>query len=70
MTDDRLLSYAKVIREGNDIDYKDLSLSDLRNHVPWYRDKKNGIYQVHSNKYSQIFYNIEEANNKFLELRK
>ena len=67
---DKFLDYATVIRDGNDIDYKDISLSDLRNHVSWYRGKKNGIYQVHSNSYSQIFYDLNEAISKFLELRK
>ena len=42
---DKFLDYASVIRDGNDIDYKDISLCDLRNHVPWYRGKKNGIYK-------------------------
>jgi hypothetical protein len=66
---EKFLDYATVIRDGNDIDFKDLSLSDLRNHVPWYRGKKNGIYQVHNNKFSQIFYDLNEAIDKFLELR-
>ena len=67
---EKFLDYATVIRDGNDINFKDLSLSDLRNHVPWYREKKNGIYQVHNNKFSQIFYDLNEAIDKFLELRK
>ena len=66
---DKFLDYATVIRDGNDIDYKDISLSDLRNHVPWYRGKKNGIYQVHSNSFSQIYYDLNEAIGKFLELK-
>jgi len=67
---EQFLDYARVIRDGNDIDYRDLSLSDLRNHVPWYRGKKNGIYQVHNNKFSQIYHDLNEAINKFIELRK
>jgi hypothetical protein len=63
------ISYAEVIIKGNDINYKDISLCDLRNYVPWYRNKKNGIYQVHSNKFSQIYYNLDDAINKFLELK-
>ena len=69
MMNDKFLDYASVIRDGNDIDYKDISLCDLRNHVPWYRGKKNGIYQVHSNKFSQIYYDLNEAIAKFLELK-
>jgi len=66
---DKFLDYATVIRDGNDIDYKDISLSDLRNHVPWYRGKKNGVYQVHSNSFSKIYYDLNEAIEKFLELK-
>ena len=55
---EKFLDYATVIRDGNDIDFKDLSLSDLTKHFYCYREKKNGIYQVHNNKLSQIFYDL------------
>ena len=63
--------YKSVVFSGCAIEYKDISLCNLRNYVP----SRNGMsrtYQVHSRKlkFSKIYKNIDEAVSMFLELKR
>ena len=65
--------YKSVLFSGCAIEYKNVSLCDLRHFLPQFRGRLNGVYQVHSdnkkNLYSKLFYDINEAVDKFIELR-
>ncbi len=65
--------YKSVLFSGCAIEYKNVSLCDLRYFLPQFRGRLNGVYQVHSdnkkNLYSKLFYDINEAVDKFIELR-
>jgi hypothetical protein len=65
--------YMSVVFAGCIVSYKNITLCDLTDHVPYLKNKTNGMYQVHSDnskaKFSEIYYNIEEAVNKFIELK-
>jgi hypothetical protein len=65
--------YKSVIFSGCAIESKSISLCDLRHFLPQYRGDTMGAYQVHSDnprhKYSKIFKDIDEAVNKFVELK-
>jgi len=64
--------YMSVIYAGCIVTYKNITLCDLTDHVPYLKNKTSK-YQVHSDnskvKFSEIYYNIEEAVNKFIELK-
>ena len=66
--------YKAVIFSGCAIEYKKISLCDLRHTLSQYRNRPIGAYQVHSDnsrcKYSNIFKDIDEAVDKFIELKK
>ena len=40
--------YKSVVFSGCAIEYRNVSLCDLRHFLPQYRGKANGVYQVHS----------------------
>lgn len=63
------LAYAAILKNGSSIDYKDISICDLRNHCYWLKKRERGYYQVHSNKFTAIYEDINEAIEKFLELK-
>lgn len=65
--------YKAVIFSGCAIEYKKISLCDLRQVLGQYERYTTGVYQVHSDnsrcKYSNIFKDIDEAVDKFIELK-
>ena len=65
--------YKSVIFSGCAIEYRNVSLCDLRHFLPQYRGRANGVYQVHSDNkkklYSKLFYSIDDAVDKFDELK-
>ena len=63
------LAYAAVLKHGSSIDYKDISICDLRYQCYWLKKRDRGYYQVHSNKFTAIYEDINEAIEKFLELK-
>ncbi len=65
--------YMSVVYAGCIVTYKNITLCDLTDQVPYLKSRQNGMYQVHSDnskiKFSEIYQNIEEAVNKFIELK-
>ena len=65
--------YKSVVFSGCAIEYRNVSLCDLRHFLPQNRGKANGVYQVHSDNkrklYSKLFYSIDDAVDKFVELK-
>ena len=65
--------YKSVLFSGCAIEYKNVSLCDLRHFLPQFRGRLNGVYQVHSdnkkNLYSKLFYDINEAVDKFNKIQ-
>ncbi len=61
-------SIKNVIKSGCSVDHKDLSICDLRNYCYWMKNRER-VYQVHNNKFSEIYSDINEAIDKFLELK-
>lgn len=61
-------NYRNIVRDGCSVEYKDISLSDLRNYFYWMKNKKR-VYQVHSNKFTEVYESLDEAIDKFLELK-
>jgi hypothetical protein len=64
-----------VVSDGYIVMYKNVSICDLNDHVDYLaKYKNNSKYQVHSDnqkfKCSEIYYNIDEAANRFLEVQK
>ena len=65
--------YKAVVFAGCAVEYKNISLCDLRQVLNHYRGYTSGVYQVHSDnsrcKFSKIFKDIDEAVDKFIELK-
>lgn len=65
--------YKSVVSHGCVLMYKNVNLCDLRYHVDYLNRRQNGMYQVHSDnprfKCSEIYYNIDEAVNRFIEVK-
>lgn len=64
-----------VVSDGYIVMYKNVSICSLNDYVEYLaKYKNNNKYQVHSDnskfKCSEIYYNIEEAVNRFLEIQK
>lgn len=57
----------ELIFEGLDISYKDVTICDLRKHLP-HRLNHSRCYQVYSRDFQDIYYNLEHAVDKFSEL--
>ena len=66
--------YRRVLLDGCSIEYKKLSICDLRDYYNFYRRRKNPIYQVHcddsKNRFSKIYKDINDAVNIFNEIKK
>ena len=66
--------YKSVLLDGCSIEYKRLSICDLRDYYNFYRRRKDPIYQVHcddsKNRFSKVYKNISDAVNTFIELKK
>ena len=60
--------YKAAIRDGCTVEYKDITLCDLRNFCYWMKNKER-VFQVHSNKFTAIYSSLDEAVDKFIELR-
>jgi hypothetical protein len=64
--------YKSVVYAGCIITYKNITLCDLTDHVPFMRNRPSE-YQVHSDnskvKFSDVYKNIDEAVEKFIELK-
>ena len=63
------VDYKKLLDSGCSIEYMDISLCDLKNYVPWYKRQNKSVYQVHSNKFTEVYHNIDAAVKKFIELK-
>lgn len=65
--------YMSVVYSGCVIMFKNITLCDLTDQVPYLKNRSHGMYQVHSDnskiKFSEIYHNIDEAVNKFIELK-
>lgn len=61
--------FAACVEQGVDLSTKKVSLCDLSQHR-FSELKPNRGYQVHSDKWSRIYDNLEDAVNKFVELTK
>lgn len=61
-------SYKSVVLDGCTVEYKDVSLCDLRVFCPWKRNHEN-VFQVHARGSSDIYSSIDDAVKKFLELK-
>jgi hypothetical protein len=63
-----------VVLDGYIVMYKQVSLCDLRDHVDFVAKFGKSVYQVHSDnakyKCSDIYYNISDAVNRFLEVKR
>jgi len=66
--------YKNVLLDGCSIEYQKLSICDLRDYYNFYSRRKTPIYQVHcddtKNRFSQIYKDITDAVNSFVELKK
>ena len=60
--------YKSGLFAGCAIEYRDISLFNLAHYV----SSRTGYYQVHSQKmkFSKIYKNIDDAVNKFIELKR
>ena len=63
------VNYKKLLEDGCSIEYMDISLCDLKNYVPWYKRQNKSVYQVHSNKFTEVYNHIDPAIEKFIELK-
>ena len=65
--------YKAVVFSGCAIEYKNISLCDLRQVLSQYGRYTTGVYQVHSDnsrcRFSKIFQDLDEAVDKFIELK-
>jgi hypothetical protein len=63
-----------VVSDGYIVMYKHISFCDLKDHVDFVARTGKHTYQVHSDnpkyKCSDVYYNIDEAVNRFLEVKK
>ena len=57
----------ELIFDGCDVTYKDITVCDLRKHLP-HRLNHSRAYQVHSREFQDIYYDLEKAVDKFCEL--
>jgi hypothetical protein len=66
--------YKNVLLDGCSIEYKKLSICDLRDYYDFYSRRKTPIYQVHchdsKHRFSKIYDNVGDAINRFVELKK
>lgn len=63
-------TYKKLLDEGCSIEYMDISLCNLKNYLTWYKRSNKSVYQVHSNTFTQVYKDPNEAIEKFLELKR
>lgn len=63
-----------VVSDGYIVMYKQVSLCDLKDHVDFIAKTGKRTYQVHSDnpklKCSDIYYNIDDAVTRFLEVKR
>lgn len=74
MTDLEKINIKAVISDGYIVMYKNISVCDLKDHVDFIAKRGTSLYQVHSDntKYrcSDVYKNIDEAINRFEEVKK
>ena len=51
--------YKSVVFSGCAIEYRNVSLCDLRHFLPQYRGKANGVYQVHSDNKKKLYSKLD-----------
>jgi hypothetical protein len=63
-----------VVSDGYIVMYKQVSLCDLKDHVDFVARTGKRMYQVHSDnskmKCSDVYYNIDDAVDRFLEIKR
>ena len=66
--------YRNVLLDGCSIEYQRLSICDLRDYYNFYSKRRDPIFQVHcdnsKNRFSQIYKDVNEAVNSFIEIKK
>lgn len=66
--------YKSVLLDGCAIEYKKLSVCDLRDYYNFYRKRRDPLYQVHcddsKHRFSKTYKNINDAVNSFVEIQK
>lgn len=67
-TQDQISLFTMCLQQGVDISTKKISLCNLSNHR-FSEVKPDRGYQVHTDKWSRIYENLEDAVAKFVELK-
>ena len=66
--------YKNVLLDGCAIEYKKLSICDLRDYYNFYNRRKDPLYQVHCDdirhKFSKVYKDINDAVRSFVEIQK
>jgi len=66
--------YKNVLLDGCSIEYRKLSICDLRDYYNFYRKRRDPLYQVHcddpKHKFSKVYKDINEAIRSFVTIQK
>jgi hypothetical protein len=60
--------YKSAVLDGCTLEYKDVSLCDLRVSCPWKKNHTN-VFQVYARDFANVYSSLDDAIKKFSELK-